>query len=207
MSTPLIEKYDFAILGVFADIRWANDIHEFLTNYPEEIYWLPWGDRSLGWNTAGKYLSYHGDWDEINRETKIENINIPYVLFKANQKENSIKFFHHKSQKQGGDGKIHNRYDITYILTSNVDFSPNAKLKHRVVQHKSKTWLGISAYHSAFHNRQPLDFSADFDKISLKNGKKNQMHQTKDSWHFYEDVVFVQHFKHKSIQECSCPQC
>lgn len=202
------ESIDFALMGVFPVIGWKDSINGFLEKNPGKVYWLPWGNRQSQLKGALQYLQKMGAWNAIERTIVQSTKTVDYKLWQPVSKEyKPLWFFHHESKKQGGNGKIYTQYAVQYIVMAPEPISPSGHLSHTLLKQTSETWLGISAYRSAFRAKQPLDFSADFDLVDLKTGSKRQMHETKDSDLLYWNMVIVQHFSHKEDRGCNCPHC
>jgi hypothetical protein len=192
---------DFALLGVFPIINWQSEVHKNLNDPNQSIYWLPWGNRQKNLAVALQHLVAQCNWKLVEQKT--------YSLYSSgNENINALKFFHHDSKKQGGDGKIKYRYDIKYVAISKVPFGPSKNITHNLTEDKSETWFGICGYKSARRLREPMDFASDFEIIeSLKTWKKHQMHETKDAYLLYSDVAIVSHFTHGKRNPCNCPHC
>lgn len=192
---------NFALLGVFPVVKCQLEIQKHFNDLSQSIYWLPWGSRQKNLVVALQHLVTKCNWKLVQQKA--------YSLYSSgNEDTDTLKFFHHDSKKQGGDGKIRWRYDIKYVAISKFPFAPIKSLAHSLMEDESETWLGICGYRSARRLREPMDFASDFEIVeSLKTWEKHQMHETEDSHLLYYDVAIVSHFTHGKKNPCNCPHC
>jgi hypothetical protein len=195
-------RVEFALLGVFPVINWQKEVQSHFNGSNQSNYWLPWGNRQKkNLNVALKHLTAQCSWKCVEKKQ--------YSIYSSNGEDNnSLKFFHHNSKKQDGDGKIRYRYDIKYVAIGKVPFAPSGDVAHTLVEEKSETWFGICGYRSARRLGLPMDFAEDFEIIeSMETLKKHQMHETEDAHLLYYDVAIVSHFTHGKRNPCNCPHC
>ncbi|AFY61987.1 hypothetical protein [Synechococcus sp. PCC 6312] len=186
---------DFALMGVFSDITWHRLIQKYLNQTPNAIYWLPWGSRQINIRRLLNYLVAQEKWSQRSQKN--------YEIYQRLETINTLKFFHHDSKTQGGNGKIRYRYEISHIILGNVAFSPARSVGHKLISEASPTWFGISGYKLV----KNLDFSEEFNVVSLRNNTSKQVDEYQDSILLYKDVLIVRHFNHGKKQPCTCSQC
>lgn len=202
--------YPYALLGTFKNIQWEDTLNVHFQKGSHDIYWLPWGNRQ---RNLKKLLLFYSDKNLLKVEKRSQIMNGVPTLFTSyhvmEERFFPIKFFHHRSKDQGGDGKILYCYNISCVLISETSISPKSSLMQDLIEFKSPTWFGLSGKGLATTQGKPLDFSADFDIIDdLDTAKKHQFHETQDSKLLYYDLAIVQHFSHKrNSSACRCPQC
>jgi len=194
-------QINFALLGVFPDIKCQPIIQKYLDNRNQSnVYWLPWGNRQKSLSRALQYLVDRGIWQLESKKT--------CLLYSTDNDINTLKFFHHDSKKQGGNGKIRYRYDIKFIALNKLPFCPKREVDHSLLEESSETWFGISGYRSARRLGDSLDFASDFKIIeSFKTWRSCQMHETEHAHLLYFDLAIVTHFTHGKKNPCDCPQC
>jgi len=190
---------DIALIGVFSNLEWQEKIQKYLNQNPDSIYWLPWGSRQKNLKNLLHHLVIKKEWTETSKPD--------YQIYQSADKHTTLKLFHHNSKTQGGDGKIHYRFDIMYCVLGDAAFQPKRPISHPLISQYSSTWLGIVGCKTVRVLGEFLDFAADFDSINYKSGQKQQVNERTDGINLYYDFLIVQSFKHGKKNPCSCPQC